>query len=497
MYSEKELLRSLKSFAQNEHTTKRANRTEIRRLKPSSKLTRGPLPTLAIRQTGQIGFVVMSYQKQELRVYDFSPDGQLLHGESFTGPELQRAEKTLLKNSRIIYRLPLPRKRELALITSTKKLEAQYDKILGKIARLSQRKPQKKFVLSLIQEEAGSSNLEFDCLFSSEMVQINPDYPDKQLLLSWIAAACFIPQKLQILPIFPDATSLMTLGLVPKAMRKKMLQEWETKAVMRNSLDQEAFSTFVTELIKRRPAIPDLLRYLHKINRWLDFRTPGLSSSVILQFLQQHQSESLTIGDVGEIFLQLSEHSKQGPKNDLLVRGILCKYLESQDLPFLASSMGKVPSDPTIIELCNSIESRNLQLFLENTRTIRKKKTPALFELRERAIALLIIQSVQLESQLAEDGTLSLELHNGCNLSLQNVELQDTKGKEQFSIFESLSAGERRKFPWPSHLEYPEPLKYLLKFEMPELRDWGLRAVTFELDLELPLRKEGLQAGTN
>ncbi|MHA2271436.1 MAG: hypothetical protein ACXACI_06210, partial [Candidatus Hodarchaeales archaeon] len=244
MHREKELLRSLKSFAQNEHSVKRATRTEIRRLKPSSRLTRGPLPTLAIRQTGQIGFVVMSYQRQELRVYGFSPDGQLLHGESFAGPELQRAEKNLYKNSKVIYRLPLPRKHELALVASTKKLEAQYIKILRKMARVSQRKPQKKYVLSLIQEDTGGSNLEFDCHFSGEMVQIKPDYPDKQLLLSWIAAACFIPQKLQTLPILPDAASLLTLGLVPKALRKKMLQEWETKATMRQSLDQEAFSTF-------------------------------------------------------------------------------------------------------------------------------------------------------------------------------------------------------------------------------------------------------------
>ncbi len=433
----------------------------------------------------------MSYQKQELRVYGFSPDGQLLHGESFAGPELQRAEKNLCKNSRLIYRLPLPRKHELALVTSTKKLEAQYDKLLRKMTRLSQRKPQKKFVLSLIQEEVSNSTLEFECRFSGEIVQINPDYPDKQLILSWIAAACFVPQKLQIPPIFHDVTSLLTFGLVPKVLRKKMLQEWETKAILRKSLDPGAFSTFIAELIQQKPAIPDLLRYLHQINRWLDFSSPELSSSVILRFLQQHPSGALTIRDVGELFLWLSEEATEGAKNDLLVRGILCKYIDSQETSFLASSMRNIASDPTMLELCNSLESRNVQLFLANTRTIRRKKTPALFELRERAVASLIRQSVLLESHLAEDDTRFLELHNGCNLSLQNGELQDAKGKEKFSIFESLAAGEKRRFPWPAQLEYSERLKYLLKFEMPTLRDWGLRAVTFEVELDLPWRKAG------
>jgi hypothetical protein len=260
---------------------------------------------------------------------------------------------------------------------------------------------------------------------------------------------------------------------------------------MRQSLDQEAFSTFIAELIKPKPAILDLLRFLHKINRWLDFRTPGLSSSVILRFLQQHKDESLTIGDIGEVLLQVSVHSTQDPKNDLLVRGILCKYLDSQETPFLASSIGNAATDPSMLELCSSLESRNVQLFLDNTRTIRRKKTPALFELRERAVASLIRQSVLLESHLAEDDTRFLELHNGCNLSLQNGELQEAKGKEKFSIFESLAAGEKRRFPWPAQLGDPEPFKYLLKFEMPTLRDWGLRAVTFEVDLDLPLRKAG------
>ncbi|MFX0114900.1 MAG: hypothetical protein ACFFB3_10170 [Candidatus Hodarchaeota archaeon] len=495
MRSDKELLRHLTSFARNEHKAKRASQTEVRRIKPSSRITRGPLPSLSIQQTGQVAFVILSTQGSELRVYGFSSNGQLLLGQTYHGTERQRIEKDLYKSSKVIYRLPLPKKHEAALVRSTKKFQSQFERLLRKVGRVVQRKPQKKLAISLLEQTTKSSDLEFNCIFSDDTIQFSPEQSDEELLLYWIVSCCYIPQKLHTLPILADLASFLTLSLVSKSLRRKMLHEWKEKAILRKSLNQEEFSAFISNLIDQKLSVQLILGYFHQISRWIDYPFPGSSSKVILKCIQQKKGQPLNLGDIGDIFLQIFELSTPSGKKDLIQRAILCQYIDSPHIYSLARYLRDVSVSEDIIELSRSLETKTLKLFLSASLEIKRRKTPLLFELREKAVDLLVTQSILANIKLSEDGMYLLEVENRSDLSLENLEVQDKDLGENFALSKSLSAGGEMRVSWPGHLSLPDKNNFQLRFEISDLRKWGMRITVFEFKLGINSQGEPKEPG--
>ena len=247
MQKEQQVIQNLRSFAKNEHRAKRSTRTEIRRLKLSSGITRGPLPSLAIRHSNLTCFIVCSYQGSELRVYGFNKDGDLLFGDTYSGTQRSQTERTLIKRSKLVYVIPLTQKTEPTLIRSTKEIRNRYGKLLRKVERILNRKPQRQFVISLLSKVDDHSDFEFGCSISNGIVHLPQDQCKNELALFWITTCCFIPQKMQILPVMADLASFISLGVVPHKIRKKMINEWKTKAKRRGSLNEEHFSSFILE----------------------------------------------------------------------------------------------------------------------------------------------------------------------------------------------------------------------------------------------------------
>ncbi|MFQ5980516.1 MAG: hypothetical protein ACE5OZ_20450 [Candidatus Heimdallarchaeota archaeon] len=482
MRSEQEVLRQLRSFARNEHRTKRATRTEVRMLTSSSAVTRGPLPALNIRETGPVGFVIVSYQGQELRIYGFSRNGQLLFGDTHRGSNCQQIEKTLRKASKIRYRIPLPTKRETPTARATRKFETQFENQLSRIARRVHRKPQKKFAISFLKADIESSDLEFDCSFSNDIVRLSPGRSEDELLPYWIAACCFIPKKMQIFPVLADLASLATMRLVKKSLRQKMLLEWEKRAVIRESLSSEEFSTVVAELANRRMSANAIIGFLHKICRWLDYNIPNSSSSTILRFIQQ-KTETPSLGEVGEVLWQLSKCGDQRSKIDLIQRAILCEYLDAPHSFVFSKSLEDSKLALNFLKLSKSLEDADLTMFLEVTKGIRKKKTPMLFGLREQVFEMLAKSSIEIAILISEDGSVQLDFHNRSDFPLENLTLQDVSSNESFMLLDDFSKRTKKKIPWPTNLAQPNERNYHFRFEIPDVRKWGISQRVFEIPL--------------
>lgn len=130
MMSQRDAVKIIVRFAKKEFLEKRPKEVQVLRIKSKAILTRGLLPTLQIRQIKNTFIIIVADYGEELRIYSFGRNGELLGGENFD--KNPKFLKNLEKSTKLIYHLP-KKKVELTLDDISNHYREEFEKILKSI----------------------------------------------------------------------------------------------------------------------------------------------------------------------------------------------------------------------------------------------------------------------------------------------------------------------------------------------------------------------------
>ena len=131
--SHREVLKNVIKYGKREFAEKKPLTLKVLRMKSKSILTRGLLPSINIKQIGVVQFIVVAEYTEDIRIYSFNREGQLLGGENID--KNPKFLKELAKSTNLEYHLP-KEKPKLSIDDITLFYKKEFEKALNRLNQL-------------------------------------------------------------------------------------------------------------------------------------------------------------------------------------------------------------------------------------------------------------------------------------------------------------------------------------------------------------------------
>ncbi|MFX1536925.1 MAG: hypothetical protein ACFFDI_22125 [Promethearchaeota archaeon] len=338
-----EIEKTLIQFLRREIKEKRAQLGELRRLKQTTALTRGVLPSLRMSTQGTVKYAVYISFGSFYRIYLFSPIGKMLAAQSYTSPD----EFTeLKKQSRKLYGFP-PKKKKKGFEEQNKILNNNFLKVLDIFTTKYQIKKPKLPLLSLVAAENLTEN-EFGLKRSQNLVQVPAaivkDTTATEAVLLREVLHGFLPPFLQKSTLNEDLSSFLAWAYRTK-YRQKLNEEWERASRVRGTHKEKI--EWQATIEKDEWKLKDILNYLNflktYINQLSSEETYELVHFILYSDLQNHLNASF------ELFKHLyqKKHSERflllqgyfGLTSGVLSNDVLSDLFGQADTPLLSLAL--------------------------------------------------------------------------------------------------------------------------------------------------------------
>ncbi|MFX0095011.1 MAG: hypothetical protein ACFFBD_24965, partial [Candidatus Hodarchaeota archaeon] len=380
-----EVEKQLTHFLRREVKEKRAQLGELRLFKQTSKVKRGILPSLHIKEQGITKYAVYISLGPSFRIYFFSAAGQMLGAQTFTDSNIFAELK---KQSRKLYGYP-PKEKKKGFEEQNQILNNTFVRILDSFATRIQIKKPKLPILSLVATGKISEN-EFGLRRDKELVQVPvsllKNKPALEAMIFREVVHSCLPPFIQKSPLNEDLTSLLVWGI--EKHKQKIDEEWTRAAKFRGSQKEKHEWQAILDREKNQKKLREILEYLH----FLKTHTSRFSLEEIQEFIPiiLHSNLQDQVKFSFELFTHLSQ--KIPKDRSLLLQiyfGLASNALTIEQCAFLLED-----TDSSLLKLALEILNFRFEPYYKTRRHLRVEQKKIFQKLLEEAAKESVILSI-------------------------------------------------------------------------------------------------------